>query len=135
MTEYRSERISALVQQKISSLILEGKIKDPRVSPFLSLTRVNVSRDLSYADVYVSNIRSCAGIERGVAGLQSAAGFIQAQLGSEMIIRKIPRLRFHPDSGIREGFDLVKKLEHLVEHEDAATASAQAEEDNAQGNE
>ncbi|MDR0584074.1 MAG: 30S ribosome-binding factor RbfA [Treponema sp.] len=117
MAEYRTERLGHLIQEKISSLVLEGKIKDPRVSPFLSITRVSVSRDLSFADVYVSNIRAAAGIERGAEGLQSAAGFIQSQLGAAMRIRKIPRLRFHPDMSVREGFDLVKKIEGLGGHQ------------------
>lgn len=115
MAEYRTERLGHLIQEKISALILEGKIKDPRVSSFLSITRVNVSRDLSFADVYVSNIRAAVGIERGVEGLQNAAGFIQSQLGAAMRIRRIPRLRFHPDASIRDGFDMVKKIEELAE--------------------
>jgi ribosome-binding factor A len=112
--EYRTERLGQLIQEQISALILEGRIKDPRVTPFLSITRVNVARDLSYADVYVSNIREQANIERGAEGLQSAAGFIQSRLGAVMHIRKTPRLRFHADSSVREGFDLVKKIEALT---------------------
>ena len=103
-----------MIREKISSLILEGKIKDPRVTPFLSITRVQVSRDLSFADVYVSNIRAAANIGRGAEGLQSAAGFIQSQLGAVMRIRKTPRLRFHPDESVREGFDMIKKIEALT---------------------
>ena len=103
-----------MIQEKISALILEGKIKDPRVTPFLSITRAQVSKDLSFADVYVSNIREKANLERGAEGLQSAAGFIQAQLGAVMRIRKIPRLRFHADTSIREGFDLIKKIEDIT---------------------
>ena len=103
-----------MIQEKISALILEGKIKDPRVTPFLSITRVQVSRDLSFADVYVSNIRAAANIGRGAEGLQSAAGFIQSQLGAVMRIRKTPRLRFHPDESVREGFDMIKKIEDLT---------------------
>ena len=114
MAEYRTERLGQLIQEKISGFILAGKIKDPRVTSFLSITRVQVSRDLSYADVYVSNIRAAGSIERGAEGLQSAAGFIQSQLGAVMRIRKIPRLRFHADSGIREGFDMIKKIEDLT---------------------
>jgi ribosome-binding factor A len=114
MPEYRLERVGRLIQEKISALILEGKIKDPRVNPFLSITRVSVSRDLAWADVYVSHIRAEAGGGKGVEGLQSAAGFIQAQLGLSMRIRKIPRLRFHQDTSVREGFDLVKKIEGLT---------------------
>jgi ribosome-binding factor A len=119
MAEYRIERLGHLIQEKISALILEGKIKDPRVTPFLSITRVAVSRDISYADVYVSNIRAAANIERGAEGLQSAAGFIQSQLGAVMRIRKIPRLRFHADASVREGFDMVKRIEDLARQEDA----------------
>jgi ribosome-binding factor A len=115
MAEYRIERLGQLIQDKISALILEGKIKDPRVSSFLSITRAVVSRDLSYADVYVSNIRETANIERGAEGLQSAAGFIQSQLAAVMHIRKTPRLRFHADVSIRQGFDLIKKIEALRE--------------------
>jgi ribosome-binding factor A len=118
MSEYRTERLGRLFQEKISSLLLEGKIKDPRVSSFLSITKVGVSRDLSFADVYVSNIRAEADIGRGAAGLQSAAGFIQAHLGNALRIRKIPRLRFHADSSLREGFDMIKKIEGLVESAD-----------------
>ncbi|MDR0399609.1 MAG: 30S ribosome-binding factor RbfA [Treponema sp.] len=119
MGVYRIERVGRLIQGKIGALILEGRIKDPRVHPFLSVTRVQVSRDLSFADVYISNIREHESLGRAVAGLQNAAGFIQAELASFMQIRKIPRLRFHPDSGIREGFDIVKKLEELTGDNDA----------------
>jgi ribosome-binding factor A len=114
MAEYRIEKVGHLIQEKIGALILGEKIKDPRVNSFLSITRVSVSRDLAYADVYVSHIRGDSGCAKGVAGLQNAAGFIQSQLAAAMRIRKIPRLRFHEDAGIREGFDIVKKIEGLV---------------------
>jgi ribosome-binding factor A len=119
MGTYRTERVGRLVQEKIGALILEGRIKDPRVHPFLSVTRVEVSRDLAFADVYISNVRENGSLARAVEGLQSAAGFIQTELASFMQIRKIPRLRFHADSGVREGFDIVKKIEELTGDRDA----------------
>ena len=122
MAEYRTERLGQLIQEKICALIFEGRIKDRRVNSFLSITRVSVSRDLSFADVYVSNINSGENIEKGREGLQSAAGFIQSQLGSALKIRKIPQLRFHTDLSIREGFDIVKKIEELVETETGKNA-------------
>jgi len=114
MGVFRTERVGNLIREKICGLIAEGKIKDRRVSPFLSITRVTVSRDLSFADVYVSNIRQGASLEHGAEGLQSAAGFIQSCLGSSMRIRKIPKLRFHADPSIREGFDMIKKITNLT---------------------
>jgi ribosome-binding factor A len=115
---HRTERVGSLIQEKIGGLILSGKIKDPRVDSFLSVTRVTVSRDLSYADVYISSYKTEAGLSKGVAGLQNAAGFIQSQLAHLMSMKTTPHLRFHEDLGIREGFDMVKKLEDLVGNED-----------------
>ena len=94
MGEFRTERVAQLIQEKIGALIVERKIKDPRVNPFLSITRVQVSRDFSWAEVYVSTFKAEANLVQGVLGLQSAAGFIQAQLAKEMRIRQTPRLRF-----------------------------------------
>jgi len=115
MPSFRTERLGQTIQQIIGSLILEKRIKDNRVNSFLSITKVNVSKDLSYADVYVSNIRSQIK-EKEIEGLQSAAGFIQSQLAAVMHIRKIPRLRFHADTSITDSFNLIKKLEELVEN-------------------
>ena len=113
MGEFRTERVGNLIQGKISALITEGKIKDPRVNPFLSVSRVQVSRDFSWADVYISTFKPEGRLSKGVEGLQSAAGFIQSCLAREMRLRFTPRLRFHEDYSIREGFDMVKKIESL----------------------
>ena len=113
MGGFRTERVANLIQEKIGALIIEGKIKDPRVNPFLSISGVKVSRDFSWAEVYISTFKPETNLARGVEGLQSAAGFIQSQLAKEMRIRHTPRLRFHEDSSIREGFEIVKKIEDL----------------------
>ena len=113
MGDFRTERVGRLIQEKIGSLIVEGKIKDPRVNPFLSVSRVEVSRDFSWADVYVSTFRPETSLAKGVLGLQSAAGFIQSQLALSIRIRQTPRLRFHEDASIREGFEMIKKIEGL----------------------
>jgi len=115
MPSFRTEKLGQMIQEKIGSMILEGRIKDSRVNNFLSITKVDVSKDLSYADVHVSDIRGSAS-EKSVEGLRHAAGFIQSQLAETMHIRKIPRLRFHIDTSIGESFDLIKKIEGLVDN-------------------
>ena len=115
MPQFRTERLGQTIQEIIGSLILEGKIKDSRVNSFLSITKVKVSKDLSYADVYISDIRGTTK-EKEIEGLQSAAGFIQSQLGASMHIRKIPRLRFHADTSVGDAFEMIKKIESLVEN-------------------
>ncbi|MDR0527086.1 MAG: 30S ribosome-binding factor RbfA [Spirochaetaceae bacterium] len=110
----RELRLGRLVQEKIGALIVEGKIKDPRVDSFLTVTRVEVSRDISWADVFVSSYKSAAGLEKGIAGLQSAAGFIQAKLNEQLRLRSTPKLRFHADEGLREAFALNRQIDELV---------------------
>ena len=114
MGEFRTERVGRLIQEKIGALIIEGKIKDTRVDQFLSVSRVQVSKDFSWADVYISTFKTETNLEKGVAGLQNAAGFIQSRLAREMRIRLTPRLRFHEDLSIREGFEMVKKINDLT---------------------
>ena len=114
MSEFRTERVGRLIQEKIGALIVEGKIKDPRVNPFLSVSRVQVSRDFTFAEVYISSFKQGANLAKGVLGLQSAAGFIQSRLAKEMRIRQTPRLRFHEDESIREGFEMSQKIDALV---------------------
>jgi len=113
MSEYRLQRLGRQIQEEVGAFIVSGKVKDHRVDTFLSITRVDVSKDLGYADVYVSSFEEEKKLERGVAGLSSAAGFIQAHIGSKLHIRQIPKLRFHADLSVREGFDLVKKIEEI----------------------
>ena len=117
MGDFRAERVGNLIREKIGALIVEGKIKDPRVNSFLSVSRVKVSKDLSWADVYVSTFKVETNLAKGVLGLQSAAGFIQAKLAKEMRIRQTPRLRFHEDLSLSEGFDMVKRIEGLTSPE------------------
>jgi len=114
MGDFRTERVGNLIQEKVSALIAQGKVKDPRVNAFLTVSRVQVSKDLSWADVYISTFNSDAKLERGVEGLQSAAGFIQFNLGNEIRLRQTPRLRFHADFSIRQGFEMVQKIEELA---------------------
>jgi ribosome-binding factor A len=135
MGEYRLERVGRLIQEKIGALIVEGRIKDPRVDTFLSITRVSVSRDLVYADVYVSSFKTPEGLAKGVAGLQNAAGFIQSQLAKEVRLRQTPHLRFIEDSGIREGFDLIKKIEGLSHHEEPSGSDGATIGENVSGHE
>jgi ribosome-binding factor A len=117
MGEFRTERVGRLIQEKIGALIVEGRIKDPRVNPFLSITRVIVSKDFAWAEVYVSTFKSEGNLAKGVEGLRSAAGFIQAQLASLMRLRQTPKLRFHEDMSIKEGFEIIQKIEDLNSHE------------------
>ncbi|MDR1257066.1 MAG: 30S ribosome-binding factor RbfA [Spirochaetaceae bacterium] len=115
MPNYRGERLGKLIQETIGSLIVEGKVKDHRVDSFLTITHVDVSSDMAYADILVSSYKSESGLLQGVEGLQSAAGYIQTKLSRLLRMRQTPRLRFHVDPGPREAFVLNQKIDELVQ--------------------
>ena len=68
MSEFRLDKLAEQIREEISQLIFSGKIKDPRVSHFLSINRVEVSGDLSYAKVYVSSFMNEHETKQGVRG-------------------------------------------------------------------
>lgn len=113
MGQYRIPRLNDQLRDEISQLIVRGEIKDPRVSTFLTINRVEVSNDLCYAKVYVSSFLADAQVEKGVAGLNNAAGFVQTSIAKKLRIRQFPHLTFVVDSAMKEGFEMVQKLNAL----------------------
>ena len=128
MGQYRIQRLNDQLRDEISNLILKGEVKDPRVSNFLSINRVEVTTDLGYAKVYVSSFLPDNQVEKGVNGLNAAAGFIQREIAKKLRIRQFPKLQFLVDSGMEEGFTMVQKLNQL-EKESKENAAKQASED------
>lgn len=124
MGEFRMLRLGNQIRDEISSLIAKGQVKDPRVSTFLNVNRVEVSRDLSFATVYVSSFLPDSRLKLGVDGLNSASGFIQSSIARKLTIRKFPRLTFVVDEGMKEGFLMVNKLNRLEAAESAARAES-----------
>ena len=117
MGEFRMLKLGEQIRDEISKLIMLQKVKDPRVSTFLSINRVEVAKDLAYAKVYVSSFLNESQVKKGVEGLNSAAGFIQSSIAKKLTIYKFPKLTFVEDTSIKDGFDMVNKLNRLEESE------------------
>lgn len=113
MADVRLRRMESLLREEISSLILRNEIKDPRVDTMVSVSDVSVSKDLAYAKVKVSGFKERGALESAVEGLNSAAGFIQGQLGKRIRARVTPRITFLADHSIEEGFRVNSSIEEL----------------------
>ena len=113
MNEVRKKRVESLIRDLVSQMIVTGEIKDPRVSTFISITRVETAKDVTTARIYVSSIESEDALKRAVQGLNSAAGFIQKTIGKGLRMRSTPRLKFYSDLSLKEGFEVSRKLDEL----------------------
>ena len=113
MANVRLRRVESLLREEISSLILRNEIKDPRVDSMVSVSGVQVSKDLEYGKVRVSGFKERDELESAVEGLNHAAGFIQSRIGRKLRLKATPRLTFVPDHSIEEGFNINRTIEHV----------------------
>jgi len=97
----RSHRVADFIQRELAGLIRTA-VRDPRLSPMLTLASVEVSRDLSIAKVYYS-LLDAEEHKETQAALERASGFLRRQLASQMQTRSVPQLRFYYDDSAERG--------------------------------
>lgn len=124
----RAERVSDAVQQELAVLIRDN-VRDPRVS-MLSVTDVDISRDLAYAKIHISFVgdRSQDEIDQGIAALNGASGFLRKLLASSIKLRITPKLNFFYDESGRRGQHLSALIDLAVSKETPAAAESDGEE-------
>jgi ribosome-binding factor A len=121
----RQQRVANAMRELLTELIAR-EVKDPRVhaAGMVSVSQVDLNRDLSVARVYVSFIGG-AGDEqaedRALAALQAAAGFLRGPVGRRMRLQRAPELRFARDPRAEFGQRI---REILIEDEQRGGAAA-----------
>jgi ribosome-binding factor A len=108
----RNQRLGAQVQRVLSEL-LRFETKDPSLHD-VSLTSVDLSRDLSVAKVYFSLLDPNDDPQPVCDGLARASGFLRARLGQALDIRHVPELRFVHDDSIAQGFEISRLIDRAT---------------------
>lgn len=114
MDTYRTKRVAHLLREQIGIMIMKSEIKDPRVGTLVSISNIDVSKDLSYAKVFISSFEDHERLQSAVDGLNHASGFIQGVVGKRIKLRNTPRLTFVPDHAIEEGFNITEKIKDVL---------------------
>jgi ribosome-binding factor A len=92
---HRTERIGDLIRQEVGRL-LEREVKDPRIG-FVTVTRVDVTRDLRSARVGVTVLGDEQRRKAALEGLAAAQGFLRRELAHRLDLRHTPALEFFLD--------------------------------------
>ena len=110
MAGYKIDRVTSDIRLCLSELLRE--VKDPRVSKLLSIIKLDVSGDMSYATVYVSAIEGADKTAESVKALnKSASGYIRRELGHRLKLRKVPELRFVTDNSIENSANISRIID------------------------
>lgn len=109
----RSERVAGEMRRELARLI-QREVKDPAVG-FISVSDVEVSRDLSHAKVFVTVFEEDKAKD-SIRALNKAAGFLRGRLGQEMRIRSVPELHFRHDDSVETG----QRMDQLIDRAVAA---------------
>ncbi len=97
----RNQRLGNQVLRTLNEL-LRFETKDPRLDG-VSLSAVDLTRDLSVARVYFSLLDPAADPVQAQTGLEKASGFLRSKLGQAIKVRHVPELRFEHDDSAAEG--------------------------------
>ena len=108
----RGERVNHTIQRELGVLI-EG-LSDPRLSPVISVTAVEVNRDLSVAKVYVSVLGTDTERSDAIDGLRSAANRLRMEVSNRIVIRTMPKLSFFPDDTLQTGADIDQLIDRVI---------------------
>ncbi|MCZ6747434.1 MAG: 30S ribosome-binding factor RbfA [Acidobacteria bacterium] len=119
MSGARRDRVAANLHHSLTALLQSG-MNDPRLG-FITVTGVELSKDLGHAEVFVSILGDDEARTRSMEGLASAAGYLRRELAHSLNLRRTPDLRFHLDLSGDQG----QRINRLLQ--DAGLGSGRGE--------
>jgi ribosome-binding factor A len=121
----RAERVADAIQRELAIMIRES-VRDPRVG-MVSITDIEVSRDLAYCKAYVSFVgdRSDDQIQAAMSALDGASGYLRSLLANRIKLRTTPKISFiYDDTGVKG-----QRMSALIDRALSSDASPSAEQD------
>jgi ribosome-binding factor A len=110
---HRPERVAELIRHTVG-VFLTSDVRDPRIG-FVTVIGVDVTADLSHANVRVSVMGTEEEKAKSLEGLGSAARYLRAQLSKELTLRTSPELHFRLDRGLEHAQRIDQVLKQLKE--------------------
>lgn len=125
MTVKRTDRLNSLLKEVISEVI-KRDVRNPHVTELITVTRVEITKDLHYAKVYISVIGTDEQKKETLSALQSAAGFIAVNASKKVVMHYFPELTFKLDDSVEKHMR-IEELLHKVNQERETRPESQNE--------
>lgn len=114
LANYRSGRINEEIRKELSDII-QNELKDPRLTAMISVTHVDVTKDLRYAKVFVSVFGKDEDEANSLAALKSSAGYMRKEIGHRINLRYTPELIIELDKSIEHGMHMETLFQSIKE--------------------
>ncbi len=110
----RSDRVAEAIRAEVATFLTE-EAKDPRLTALVTVTGVEVTRDLRHAKVFVSLLGSDEEKKSTLEGLESVAGHLRSRLGRVLRLRSAPEIAFATDPSVARAARIETLLAQLKE--------------------
>ena len=121
----RPDRVSEAIREEIATFLTDG-VKDPRVRGLVTITGVDVTRDLRHAKVFVSILGDDAARRETLDGLEAMAGHLRGHIGRALRLRSAPEIAFKYDQSVTYAARIETLLEQVRQERDAEDDGARA---------
>ena len=111
MASFKIDRLQEDILRELTAIMRE--LKDPRITPDLTIVRAELSGDMGHCKAYVSSLTDVFHAQEACKVLHKASGFIRKELFHRLKLRKSPELHFIPDDSIAYAADISEKLSDL----------------------
>lgn len=115
----RTERVGQQVHKEVASIIQNEYKHRMGDLPLITVSDVEVSRDLSYAKIYVTMYGEDVDGKAQIKQLDEAKGFIRSLLAKRLRMRAVPQLAFYEDKSITEGMRISNLVSEVVAKDEA----------------
>ena len=112
----RPARVAEEFRHELSALLARG-LKDPRITGFVTVTGAKMSPDLKEVSVWISIHGEEKVRTETLAGLESAASYLQREVARRLKLRHTPHLRFRYDESVAEGDKIDRLLKEVRDKE------------------
>ncbi len=128
----RPDRVAEAIREEVATFLTDG-VKDPRVRGLVTITGVDITRDLRHAKIFVSILGDDAARRETLDGLAAMAGHLRGHIGRALRLRSAPELAFKYDQSVNYAARIETLLEQVrqerdgEEHEDAPATELAAD--------
>lgn len=120
----RTDRLNSLLKEVIAEVIMR-EVRNPKINTLVTVKKVDISKDLHNAKVYISLLGSETERKQTLRALQSAAGFISVQAAKKVVMRYFPHLTFHLDETLEDEIRIHTLLEKIHDEQNNRKSSDQ----------